>query len=385
MRPDEAQAPRQNWLSRAFNLPLLQKSRMQWVDYLKGIAIILVVYRHVLIGIQRGGVYVPAGLVNANMIFYSFRMPLFFILSGIFIGGSLAKRNFRQLAWLKFENLLWPYFVWAFIQISLQILLVRFTNSDRGLKDYLYILYQPRNLDQFWYLPALFNTTIIYVLVKTRLKPPPLLQLTLGLFLYFISSHLHTVSMITDWMEFYFFFALGDSISTLFFHANTQRFLQSWWTLLVAIPLFVGAQLFYLRQPEYYYKDEWLGQAEFLVIALIGCFAMLLIAFRLQISHALAFLRVLGYHSLYIYVMHVIVAAFTRMILVKVLAIHNPVLLLIGGIFSGVTVPIIFYNLVIKDNVGWFLMTLKKPARLDRPRGRDLVAAEKDILPLNKP
>ena len=42
-----------NWLAKAFNTSLLQKSRLPWVDYLKGIAILLVVYRHVVTsGIQ---------------------------------------------------------------------------------------------------------------------------------------------------------------------------------------------------------------------------------------------------------------------------------------------------------------------------------------------
>jgi len=88
---------KESLLSRAFNWQVLQKSRMPWVDYLRGIAIVLVVYRHSLIGIDRGGLLVPAALEKANMIFYSFRMPLFFILSGIFISGSLAKKVLEKL------------------------------------------------------------------------------------------------------------------------------------------------------------------------------------------------------------------------------------------------------------------------------------------------
>src|SRR5580693_6950474 len=92
---------------KAFNTSLLQKSRLPWVDYLKGIAILLVVYRHVLIGIQRyvagqqaKGIDlpdVPDFLEKANMVFFSFRMPLFFILSGIFISGSLKKRSLKKV------------------------------------------------------------------------------------------------------------------------------------------------------------------------------------------------------------------------------------------------------------------------------------------------
>src|SRR6185437_306377 len=105
-----------NWFYKAFNLSILEKNRWPWVDYLRGIALILVVYRHVLIGIQRSvtsalahGAHIPAVpdyLETANMIFFSFRMPLFFILSGVFIGGTLAKRTVRQVIGIKFENLM---------------------------------------------------------------------------------------------------------------------------------------------------------------------------------------------------------------------------------------------------------------------------------------
>src|SRR5262245_50919919 len=103
---------------RVFNVAVLEESRMQSVDYLGGYAIILVVYRHVLIGIERGGMNVPIVLRQANEIFFSFRMPLFFILSGLFIAGSLAKRSLGKIIEIKFENLLYPYLIWAFIQTT---------------------------------------------------------------------------------------------------------------------------------------------------------------------------------------------------------------------------------------------------------------------------
>ena len=357
----------QNWFSKAFNLPVLEKSRLPWVDYLRGIAILLVVYRHALIGIERSGISVPVMLANANMIFYSFRMPLFFIVSGLFIGGSLLKKNVKQLVSIKFENLLYPYFVWTIIQITLQILLSKYVNSERGWRDYTYILYQPRSLDQFWYLPALFNATVIYLLVKTKLKPPAWMQLTLGLAFYFVSPFLSNISMLSDWMEFYLFFALGDIISSFFFKNSSQNFLKNAWTLLLIIPFFVLTQIFYLNNDEYYYRNNFLGQAEFLVIALIGCLAMFLLAFRLQTWKILSFLRVLGYHSLYIYVMHVLVIAFIRLLLTKVFGILNPGIILICGIAFGVTIPVMVYNLFIKDNFAWFLFSYHKKRSRTRP------------------
>jgi fucose 4-O-acetylase-like acetyltransferase len=357
----------QTWLSKAFNLSVLRKSRLQWVDYLKGIAIMLVVYRHVLIGIERTGLYIPPALTKANMIFYSFRMPLFFILSGIFISSSLAKRTIRQFVYIKFENLLYPYLIWSFLQVTIQIVLANYTNSSRGLIDYAYILYQPRNLDQFWYLPALFNTTVIYLLVKTKLKPAVWVQFLIGLFLYFLSPYVQKISMLSDWMEFYLFFALGDAISSAFFKEPAQRFLKNPLTLAAMIPLFVLVQLFYLSQEESYYLNTSLGRLEFLVIALVGCLAMFALSFRLQSLRILSFLRVLGFHSLYIYIMHVIVAGCVRLVFTKIFGLHNPSILLLSGIAFGVTLPIVFYNLLIKDNILWWLFTLRKSTEPTKP------------------
>lgn len=330
------------------------------MDYLKGIAIILVVYRHVLIGIQRSGMIIPDYMVKANMIFYSFRMPLFFILSGIFINASMTKRPLGKLVFIKFENLLYPYLIWTFLQVSLQILFSHYTNSNRGLIDYTYILYQPRNLDQFWYLPALFNTTVLYMLVKAKLKPPAWIQLAMGLVLYFVAPYFQGISMISDWMEFYLFFALGDAISVFFFKRSTQDFLKNPLTLLVISPVFILAQLWYLMKEEGYYLNELAGRAEFLLIALTGCFSMFVLSFRLQSWNILSFLRVLGFHSLYIYVMHIFVAALIRIAFTNLLHIHNPFILLFSGIAFGVTVPVVFYNFFIREGILWFLFSLRK-------------------------
>ncbi|HEV2355698.1 MAG TPA: acyltransferase, partial [Puia sp.] len=147
-----------DWFARAFNTAVLQKNRLAWVDYLRGIAILLVVYRHVLLGIQNSGYVLPAAYLNANIMFFSFRMPLFFILSGVFISGSLAKKSLGRIVYSKFELLLYPYLIWATVQITIQIFASHYTNANRTAFDYLYIFYQPEKIDQFWYLPALFNS-----------------------------------------------------------------------------------------------------------------------------------------------------------------------------------------------------------------------------------
>jgi fucose 4-O-acetylase-like acetyltransferase len=348
-------------LSRAFNLSYLKTTRYKWVDYLKGIAILLIVYRHVLIGIERAGLFVPSYLSTANMIFYSFRMPLFFILSGMFISISLQKRSWGEVIFLKFKNIVYPYFIWVFIQVTLQIALSSFTNANRGLIDYVYIFYHPRELDQFWYLPALFNVTLIYSFVKIKLKPAVWMQLLAGVLLYFSSRYFNQVSLISDWMEFYLYFAIGDAASAFLFNEKRQELLKRSYILLPIIVAFIFIQLYYISKPQEFFLANWWGRAQFIFISLFGSFAMFVMAVRIQEVKVLSFLRIIGFHSLYIYSMHVLVAALTRGALIHFFHIQDARILLFTGIIISIPVCIAFYNIAIKEGRLWFLFFMKKP------------------------
>jgi uncharacterized membrane protein YcfT len=366
----------QSWLTKAFNLSILEKTRMTWVDYLRGIAIVLVVYHHVRIGVERSGIVVPTLLVHLNTIFYSFRMPLFFILSGIFINQSLTRKSTGQLLGIKFEKLLYPYFIWSFIQVTFQIVLSRYSNSGRTLLDYTYMFYQPRALDQFWYLPALFNATAVYLLIRKFLRPSATGHILMAIGIYCLAPFFQQWSMMLDWMRFYIFFTLGGALSPYFFKERFQAVLQNRYSILWALPFFAVSQYYYLThkvgeealhaefaQATIPYFTYLLHQVQYFVVGLIGCITMLLVAFRLQKWNVLAFLRVLGYHSLYIYVMHVLVVAFTRIVLVNVLHIHTAILLLPAGIFMGLVIPVMFYNVCVKDGFAWFLFSYHRPRR----------------------
>lgn len=351
---ENSPAKKQSFLSKAFNFPALKKSRLYWVDYLKGIAVILVVYRHSLLGIQNSGLTIPDYLVNANMIFFSFRMPLFFILSGIFISRSLEKRTVGQFIATKFETLMYPYFIWVTIQVTLQIVLSSYTNSNRTLIDYTYIFYQPRSLDQFWYLPALFNTTVIFIFLKKYVNSKWWFQIPIGLAFYFLSPHLQKISMLSDWMEFYVFFAIGDAVSQIFFQPKIQSLFKNYFTLILAAPFFIIAQVYYLSH------TTGPGQLDFLAVALTGCFTMLSLSFILQKLNILSYIRIFGYHSINIYVMHVMIAALIRIFLMHVAGINNPFIVLTVCIIGASILPVMIYNLFIHDNALWFLFTYKK-------------------------
>jgi fucose 4-O-acetylase-like acetyltransferase len=383
------------WISSVFNLPILQRNRYNWVDYLRGVVILLVVYHHTYLGLQKSGLDVPSSIADANIVFYSFRMPLFFIVSGIFTNRSLTYKSAADLAWVKYDKILYPYFIWAFIQITLQIILSNFTNSDRTIQDYLYIFYQPRQLDQFWYLPALFNATMVFIFIKTRLQPKNSLHLILGLLLYLVSPFFDGISMLSDWMRFYLFFVIGDVVADFIFRKPVQEQAKKPATILLLLPCFIAAQVYYLRNN---FADRLLNttvfdlfnaapgrylyyEVSFLAIALIGCSTLIVLSFLLEKWNKLSFLRILGFHSLYIYIIHLIVIGFTRLFLIRVLHIENLGIILAVCIAFGVTIPVIFYNLLGKKQL-WFLFTTRK-----KPATQQVIQPKletKEILPFPK-
>ncbi|MCW3465410.1 acyltransferase family protein [Chitinophaga nivalis] len=360
-----------------FNLHTINSTgRLAWIDYARAIAIILVLYRHIFEGLSRAALSQEtfAGLEHANIIFYSFRMPLFFILSGAFIAKSLQRKGVAALIRNKFDVLFYPYVLWATLQITIQLLLSHFVNASRSLIDYTYIFTYPRNVDQFWYLLALFNVSVLYIFTRARLRLSIYWQLALGIAMYLYSDYLsvqHTdVGLLYDILHFYVFFALGDFIGhQLLDEKNTARF-SSWWLFLSLLPVFVAGQYYFLQKNlamENHLFVEHHQPLLFAAIAISGCAFIYNVSFILQRYQVLKFLRVIGHHSLYIYLTHVLIASATRILLVKLFGITYLPLLLTICIITAIIISIALYNIAMHYGC-WWLYSLERPKnKLQQP------------------
>lgn len=359
------------WISEAFNPSVIEKKRYAWIDYLRGIAIILVVYHHAFLGIERSGIAVPESIVDTNMAFYSFRMPLFFIFSGLFTGLGLASKSVKSIVWNKFSILFYPYIVWSILQITLQIVFSNYANSDSTYLDYTYILYQPKHIAHFWYLPALFNATLVFVFVKTKFKIKPGYHFLLGIFFFLSAPFVNSISMLSNWMRFYIFLVIGDNLSGFILKKEIQSQLKKTIYFLATIPVFFAAQYYYfhvigVRSLEndsatfqINYPSFVFNEISFLLVSLVGCTTFILLSFLLEKWNRFKWLRIVGFHSLYIYIIHVMVVAAVRVLLSRFFGIDNYMIILIVGISFGVVVPIVFYNLIGKKYL-WFLFSIKK-------------------------
>ncbi len=111
--------------------PLTRATRSNIVDIVKGIAITLVVYGHTAQGMIHRGWWVGAGAIFSDEFIYSFHMPAFFFVSGLFVMSSLAKRGSRHFAVDKMKTILYPYVLFAIISVTIEPLIGRFKSETR--------------------------------------------------------------------------------------------------------------------------------------------------------------------------------------------------------------------------------------------------------------
>lgn len=348
-----------------------KNTRLNWIDYARGIAIILVVYRHMFEGLKNTQAIKNVGidmnsywyLEQANIFFFSFRMPLFFLVSGVFIGMSLAKRGLGELVKNKMRTILYPYFIWGIIQITIQIAFSAFINSKKSILHYTYLLYVPREVEQFWYLYALFNVTVIFAFLKAKAKLKSFHQIAIG-FILFITSCLFSQygiewGFVSDIFHYYIFLAIGDALGNWIVTGKLRDFLSSWkafWALLIP---FLLCQYYFLHvniqhkivSPKYLYV-EYHQPFMYLLIAFVGCFFIIAVSSLFERYNVLKWLSYLGKHSLYIYVMHVIVFAAFRVVLTRFLHIYNVPVLMIVCITAGLVVPILVFRFT--EKMGWW-------------------------------
>lgn len=107
----------------------MSATRNNYLDFLRGIAILLVVVGH-CIQFGSGSAYLKSGLYFANPLFkfiYSFHMPLFMLISGYLGWFSISKKTHKDFVIDKCKGILIPLIAWHTLFQSLQIL----TNFSR--------------------------------------------------------------------------------------------------------------------------------------------------------------------------------------------------------------------------------------------------------------
>ncbi|MGN7824467.1 acyltransferase family protein [Chitinophaga sp. 22536] len=307
--------------------------RYAWVDYAKGIAIIFVLYRHVIYGLLYTGANINQLMMEANEMLYGFRMPLFFFLSGLFFASSVNKRGPQNFLISKINTLLYPYLLWCIIQVTLQILFTNYTNHKLTPENYLDILIHPRSMLQLWYLLALFNVSVLYLFTSCVLKLHPVVQVLLGLAMLGLKSYAGDISTISDVMIYYIYFVLGHLAARYFFSEQVQRQLTSPLKALALVPVFLLVQYYCMSHAN-------MSIYLFSLLAMLGGLLVIMIAFILAKYEKLKMLQTIGHYSLYIYLLHLGIIFLLRVAILKTGILTNvPVIttvLVAAGLFGSI-------------------------------------------------
>jgi len=310
-------------------------SRLSWIDYSKGIGIVLVVYGHVIRGLASTTIISDHYIYYSDNFIYSFHMPLFFVLSGYLFYNSYKKVPSIAFIYAKLKTLIYPFIIWSILQTVIEIFLSKFTNTQTPPSALLTCLFLPRA--QFWFLFALFFITVIaYLCFKASEKYG--LGIILALWaVYFIFQP--SLGPFDKAFQYLIFFFVGICISRQPPKFPPVNAAISW--LLLTATLFTAAIYFYFI---YSPKSKVDYGIWFILTGIFGSALIAQLADRAVSNKVFTFFVMLGKKSLPIYLVHIMVASGTRIILMKIFKLYNPAINVLTATIAGVMVPLLVYN-----------------------------------------
>ncbi|MBK8199418.1 MAG: acyltransferase family protein [Acidobacteria bacterium] len=150
----------------------MTKERIDWVDYAKGICIILVVMMHAVNRVE--GQIGAEGFLGPIVHFAQpFRMPDFFLISGLFLSRSL-NGPLTEYIDRKFIHFLYFYVLWHTIQLAVFDLPLLMSSPDSFLLLWLFGFVEPSGT--LWFVHML----LIFYAVTRLLRQVPVMVVFAG-------------------------------------------------------------------------------------------------------------------------------------------------------------------------------------------------------------
>lgn len=343
------------------------ESRINWVDYAKAIGILLVVYGHVARGIKNSGIKIPIDLYEvADSVIYSFHMPLFFFLSGLFFLKSFSKSETKYFIFNKVDTIIYPYILWSLFQGGIESALSKYTNGTASAGNVLSLIWQPRA--QFWFLYVLFFILIICSIIYSKKRKeisfialPPLIILNIYSHDF---SHFWVLELISNNLV---YFVLGVIFTS---YIKTEYFSRP--EILAGTLLsFVSAQWLFHAELSLKYTDRGILS---LILAVISILFVVSLSINLS-KKSNSLLTILGSASMAVYLMHILAGSGIRIVLKRIFLVESPLLHLIFGCIFAITIPLLFVKISEKYKIKylfsapicyWIASTYKNTYRIFR-------------------
>lgn len=345
--------------SRELSKPLVKAaamaSRVGYVDIAKGIGITLVVMGHN-----------DFALISpfAHKLIYSFHMPMFFFMSGMFFKPDIGFWTFvRQ----RFNRVLRPFlFMILFIFfMSISFSKVSILEASRRLVKAMYGSGQYLDWVQLWFLPHLFVVSIFAYLFVRAIRQPLLFQLRWALLVVLLVIGVLNITLFypfelnlsgKDFTLYGLPFSLDLVLISGFFfilayELNQTRyasFLESLWTLLIAALTLIFLVWYFPAKIDF--NIRWFDSLPINAIeALLGILFILALSKQLErVGWLSALFRYIGQASLIILIFQVPIQDYWGQ---KLLALTNNLPLSYWISFlAGVTGPIVINELFIRPN-----------------------------------
>jgi uncharacterized membrane protein YcfT len=279
-------------------------TRVDWADYAKGICIVMVVMMHSVLGVEAAAG--QTGFMHLVVMFAKpFRMPDFFLISGLFL-NVVIDRDWRTYLDRKVVHFAYFYVLWVTIQFGFKAESFAAESSWHHV-GYLYLESFIEPFGTLWFIYLL---PIFFVVTKlSRRIPPPAIWL--------VAAALEMMHVATGWtaidefgarfVYFYSGYWFAADVFALSDRARAQPALASaglaLWALVNGGLVASGF-------------SEW--PLVSLALGLAGASAIIVTGTLLAQAHWLHFLRYCGQHSIVIYLAFFLPMAATRTLLLHI-------------------------------------------------------------------
>ncbi|MGB3242951.1 MAG: acyltransferase [Sulfitobacter sp.] len=311
-------------------------SRDAVLDLVRGVAIILVVLGHVLVGIRSAGA--DTVLVRFLLIvIYSTHMALFFEVSGILSRG-MAQRSWPEVGRQLGLRVVWPYILWSIVLLAAHFAMSGSTNTSLDTFAPWRILWSPPSV--MWFLYVLFFA----MLIMRALQPVSrTVMIGVAIALMAMAYGFDFVPQEGRWIG---VFLIAAAVG----RAGLERISTPVGYGLAGVVMLVTMWIAW-TEAQGGLTGYPAGTVRYIPALVAGPLVLVWLCRRLPpegwIAAALSFV---GRYTMPIFVTHILVTAGTRIVLLQVLGIGNWTIIVIAGTLLGVCLPLVAATLA--DRVG---------------------------------
>jgi fucose 4-O-acetylase-like acetyltransferase len=335
----------------------MNKSRNQAVDIVKGVAIILVVLGHVGQGLNHRHLLGGAAYFFFEQFIYSFHMPAFFFVAGLFLDPSLRKRGPRGFAAEKARAILYPYLLWPLLALPLVPWMAKFESGPRPtLSAYFINLFMGNS---GWFLFSLFFILMLAVLTH-RLPLWIRLILAVPLSYFWPNTGNHGIDGIF-WE--YIFVVVGQIVGS---RINDIQNLNKWIAALASLGLFTGIAL-----ATFFYRAHGFPQSLFIPLGLAGTAGLFCFAAALPWPRVATSIAWFGEASIAIYLLSPYFQGTTREILFRVFHTTADPVHIVLQTLTATLFPALMYHYRKSLHIEWFFKMPQPKSRPAAPPGSE--------------